>query len=285
MLFSLAPCLAAKVKMNVKVHDHSHVGGPRMPSAVKLSADYEYGTITVAVSGYSGPVIVSVYDEAGLLVETTSAALSGSGQIILNDADLPEGLYVLQVALGALAGVTSGNSAFTLGFYSFGPKNYVADWRDNLFVHEYGHYIQSQYLGLAYLPVIGAPSLASASGLTTHIDHERRWFEVSASKLGSKHFDDKYGRGAAGYVKGDKNYFSLDTFRHRGYSPYVNPRLGKNYQDKGLPTDGTIHSGWDIIIPSFLTLGGAYLIDNMISPTIGMPPGMPGYASLLFGLF
>ncbi len=100
MMLTFTPCMADKVKMNVKVHDHSHVGRPHMPSAVKLAGDYEYGTITVSVSGYSGPVIVSVYDETGNLVETTSEVLTGSGQIILKAPDLPEGSYELQVALG-----------------------------------------------------------------------------------------------------------------------------------------------------------------------------------------
>ncbi len=52
--------------------------------------------------------------------------------------------------------------AITIGNYSSGPKGYKADWQDHLFVHEYGHYIQSQQYGLVYIPVIGLPSLFSA---------------------------------------------------------------------------------------------------------------------------
>ncbi|MVX35320.1 hypothetical protein [Myroides sp. LoEW2-1] len=65
----------------------------------------------------------------------------------------------------ALGGVTSGNSAFTLGNYIFGPKGFKADWRDHLFVHEYGHYIQSYVFGPLQLPIVGATSLLSAAGL------------------------------------------------------------------------------------------------------------------------
>ncbi|PZR20234.1 MAG: hypothetical protein DI539_11520, partial [Flavobacterium psychrophilum] len=44
----------------------------------------------------------------------------------------------------AIAGLTNGEfEAFTVGPYIFGPKDFKADWRDHLFVHEYGHYIQN----------------------------------------------------------------------------------------------------------------------------------------------
>ena len=43
-------------------------------------------------------------------------------------------------------------SAMTIGHYSLGPENYQASWTDNLFVHEYGHYIQTQQMGFWYFP-------------------------------------------------------------------------------------------------------------------------------------
>lgn len=58
---------------------------------------------------------------------------------------------------------TEESKAFTIGHYSIGPKNYAADWRDHLYVHEYGHYIQSQRMGLLYFPVVAGPSLLSAA--------------------------------------------------------------------------------------------------------------------------
>lgn len=87
----------------------------------------------------------------------------------------------------ALSGVTSGDKAFTIGYYSFGPKNYDATWMDHLFVHEYGHYIQSQFMGPLFLPVVALPSVLSAWKGTElfGIEHIRRWFEVNASHLGS----------------------------------------------------------------------------------------------------
>lgn len=54
------------------------------------------------------------------------------------------------------------NRAVTIGFYTAGPKGYKADWSDHLFVHEYGHYVQSQQHGPVYLFTVGIPSLQSA---------------------------------------------------------------------------------------------------------------------------
>ncbi len=36
----------------------------------------------------------------------------------------------------------------TLSNYILGPPGFKPDFRDHLFVHEYGHYLQSKNLGL-----------------------------------------------------------------------------------------------------------------------------------------
>lgn len=152
--------------------------------------------------------------------------------------------------MAALAGVTSGNSAATIGHYSFGPKNYVADWRDHLFVHEYGHYIQAQRMGTLFLPVVGIPSFLSASFTSkwSGMQHSDRWFELDASKLGSKYFDKKYGSGADGYEKDDPNFFDIGSFRTNDYSPYINPRIGRKKQDKYFPEIKTKLVIWDFFL-------------------------------------
>lgn len=150
----------------------------------------------------------------------------------------------------ALSGVTGGTSAVTIGHYSLGPKGYVADWRDHLFVHEYGHYIQSQRFGLSFLPVIGIPSLLSAwktSGWE-NMEHRQRWFEVDASYLGAKHFDKKYGSGANGYKPGSENFFDINSFQKGGSSPYINPRYGTIEQDKGHYINNSKLVFWDFIL-------------------------------------
>jgi len=156
----------------------------------------------------------------------------------------------------ALSRITEGGSAFTIGCYVFGPDNFSADWRDHLFVHEYGHYIQSQWFGPFYLPVIGATSLASAAGLGGD-DHRSRWFEVNASHRGSLHFDKFYGKYAEGYEKDSPDYFDIDKFVSGESTSYINPRYGRRYQGAPHPVSDARFSKWDVIIP-LLTLSAIY---------------------------
>lgn len=165
----------------------------------------------------------------------------------------------------AIGGITNGSAAFTIGHLSFGPKNYVADWRDHLFVHEYGHYIQSQFLGPSFFIVVGAPSLLSAGPVQkwSGIKHINRWFEVDASRRGANHFDAKYGSGCPGYVEYDSHffnryYFETKKWRPDGYNlnePYQNPRFydpsnpnSSRIQNGSYPTSGSKHNFfWDFI--------------------------------------
>ena len=122
--------------------------------------------------------------------------------------------------------------AVTLGNYSGGPSGYKADWRDHLFVHEYGHYIQSQWHGPAYLFSVAIPS-----GLSALIDqrshtyyHRTRWFEADASYKGAEYFDKYYGSGKDGYIAGSPDFFDRYSFAYDNHTPYINPRTGKDVQ-------------------------------------------------------
>lgn len=151
----------------------------------------------------------------------------------------------------ALSKVTGGSEAFTIGHYSFGPKDYVADWRDHLFVHEYGHYIQSQYLSFAYFPVIAIPSLLSAwfTSDLSGTKHRYRWFEVNASKLGARYFDKRYGkRDENGNVVKDENYFDIDAFVNGTDTEYINPRRKSQDQGSGFRIAGSDTGAWDYIV-------------------------------------
>ena len=55
-----------------------------------------------------------------------------------------------------------GNRGITLGSYIAGGNSIEADPNNSLFQHEYGHYLQSQEMGLAYLAKVGIPSIRSA---------------------------------------------------------------------------------------------------------------------------
>jgi len=62
---------------------------------------------------------------------------------------------------------------------------------DYLFMHEYGHYMQSQLLGPFYMPVVAFPSLASAAfsdGKEHHNFYTERW----ANHLAAEHFGEDY---------------------------------------------------------------------------------------------
>jgi hypothetical protein len=61
---------------------------------------------------------------------------------------------------------------------------------DPLFMHEYGHTIDSRAFGLSYLFAIGIPSIISAAG---DGDHSRYWTERRANKRAKKYFGKYYG--------------------------------------------------------------------------------------------
>ena len=167
---------------------------------------------------------------------------------VTNMAGMVDGVSNMD-GLTAIGGITKDGAAFTIGPYSFGPKNYRATWKDHTFVHEYGHYIQHKNLGPFYFPTIAIPSLMSAGGFDSGIDHKYRWFEVDASRKGAEHFDKKYGGGKKGYVQGNANYFDINSFQTDGYSPYINPRT-KSFYQKGFPISDPKMSFWDYFLPS-----------------------------------
>lgn len=114
----------------------------------------------------------------------------------------------------ALSGVTNGTAAFTIGHYSFGNDEYKATLDNSTFIHEYGHYIQSQFMGPTYLFAVAIPSIMSA-GFTSKeagMDHQERWFEANANRLSVNYFEKKYGKSTPGYDPTDCNYFNKEWF-------------------------------------------------------------------------
>ena len=147
--------------------------------------------------------------------------------------------------------------AMSLGCYSMGPNGYVADWRDHMFVHEYGHYIQSQQWGLLYMPVIAVPSVISAClpdmtdytpGMATR--HQYRWFEADASYKGMSYFDTYSGSTREDYVEWSNTHFDRNSFVEGSDSRYRNPRTGKFNSERIFPIESRFH--WtDIVIYSY----------------------------------
>ena len=150
-------------------------------------------------------------------------------------------------------------SAITVGNYTAGPQGYAADWKDHLFVHEYGHYVQSQQLGPVYLLTVGIPSLQSAILQTNNPNsprHDDRWFEADASYKGAAYFDKHYGSGKDGYVAGSADYFDRYSFINgkTSPSPYLNSRTGvRNYSTN--PITGKFH--WTDI-PIYIPIIGLF---------------------------
>ena len=153
--------------------------------------------------------------------------------------------------------------AATLGNYSIGSTGYTADWRNHLFVHEYGHYIQSQQHGPLYLVTVGVPSVQSAIlSNVSHgkINHHERWFEADASYKGSDYFDKYFGSGKEGYIADSPFYFDKNSFANKYHSPYINHMTNDNTQNiyhiycKFHWTDITIYITIIGLFPCFLYL-------------------------------
>ena len=86
------------------------------------------------------------------------------------------------------ATVCSGNffgsgAAVTLGSYINGSTSLSADPNNTFFQHEYGHFLQSQEMGIAYLNRVGLPSL-----LSTH-NHDYHPVELDANMRAFLYFN------------------------------------------------------------------------------------------------
>lgn len=72
----------------------------------------------------------------------------------------------------------SGKRAVTLGSFIVGNRQTVADPNNTTFQHEYGHYLQSQEMGLGYMFGVGIPSFVSA---IKEDNHKFKSFERDAN--------------------------------------------------------------------------------------------------------
>lgn len=98
------------------------------------------------------------------------------------------------------------NKGITLGNYinindeSSKPANSSGKFNpllDDLYLHEYGHYLQSQEYGWGYLFSVGLPSLRSAKrsepidGHAPLTTHKIKWYERYANEKASNYFSKK----------------------------------------------------------------------------------------------
>lgn len=97
MLVTFVPCNATSI--DIRTEGNVQHGGMRMPSIMRISADYENGLINVGISRYSGSVQVYIYDVNGLVVGYTAATISEEGSVKINVGDLSQGNYSLRIVL------------------------------------------------------------------------------------------------------------------------------------------------------------------------------------------
>ena len=102
------------------------------------------------------------------------------------------------ITLGSYINIKSTTPKPVNNYHNFDPS------QNQLFMHEYGHYLQSQEYGWAYLFSVGVPSIISAakskqvwwydSKLGSYIEvssHRIKWYERHASKKGYDYFKKK----------------------------------------------------------------------------------------------
>lgn len=186
-----------------------------------------------------------------LLGNVTSHALNITGNV--NHVEHFRGATVLDTDISG--------GAFTLGSYLVGPEGFRPDFRDHLFVHEYGHYLQSQRLGPLYLNFVALPSVTDfqlIDGIFGTDLHGTRWYEAQASRLAVNYFDEHFGQGAAGYTPESPDHFDRDSFINDGVlSPYQNPR-NERFNRGGNPINSIFH--WSDIFVNLPFNGGLGLL-------------------------
>ena len=78
----------------------------------------------------------------------------------------------------------------------------------NLVSHEFGHTIQSRYLGPLYLRLVGVPSLWGAAMDTNIHNHDTEWYETWANRLSYNY----------------RTQYPLSDYASNGWNDYINPR-------------------------------------------------------------
>jgi RHS repeat-associated protein len=103
----------------------------------------------------------------------------------VKDVDYYGGATVLKTGEKGWGGVT-------LGSFIIGANNIEAEPNNLLFQHEYGHYLQSQGMGINYLSVIGIPSIRSERGnyKEQYGSHDYHPVEIDANRRAFKYFNE-----------------------------------------------------------------------------------------------
>jgi hypothetical protein len=116
-----------------------------------------------------------------LFIQDTSAGILESGTVILKSGFETRVVYLCNKSNSA---VSFGNLIFINGFSPDEERNFktLCETYLETIRHESGHAIQSRYLGLFYLIIIGLPSFISAS-ISSPSQHSRFYTEKWANRL------------------------------------------------------------------------------------------------------
>jgi len=120
-----------------------------------------------------------------------------SARLALNFGKVEDVSYYggAKVLRGGHNGLLWGNSgpAITIGSYIIGDRDIEANPENNLFWHEYGHYLQSRVSGWYYLQKYGMTSLVTETfmGVPVHNDF---WVEQDADARAETFFNGNYHR-------------------------------------------------------------------------------------------
>ena len=133
------------------------------------------------------------YSEFSLLVHDVDAVEYYDGATFVINKHNGNGGY--GVTIGSYINISE------RGVIPYDEHGNFAPYMDGLYMHEYGHYIQSQEYGFGYLFSVGIPSLwdltfGDGKGKTSdnYQKHDLKWFERSANAKAYKHFEGLYGK-------------------------------------------------------------------------------------------
>lgn len=97
LLLAMLPCAGKSI--NMTRHALSHKGIAHVPTVIGNEASYEDETILVSFSKYVGNFHLYIYNENNTIVKEASKDVTQGCKVTVTIADLPHGVYTLEVAL------------------------------------------------------------------------------------------------------------------------------------------------------------------------------------------
>ena len=116
-------------------------------------------------------------------------------------------MKIILVTAFALSAVSMRAQQMYYAYDANGNRGLYADPHNRLFQHEYGHYLQSQSMGPAFIPRVAIPSLMST--MYDDKSHAFQPFEQDANRRAFLYFN----KNVDGYYQTEAEY--LYNFRHR----------------------------------------------------------------------